>query len=157
MKKSVLTFILLFGFCSVAQALTVILDKFADDALPIAIVPFGWQGHGKPPGDMASIISNDLHRSGQFKAMKRGDMPAKPTAPNDVRYMQWRSQGIENLVVGNIKAKTADRYEIRFFLFDVVRGEQLSAMTVIVHPRIFRKAAHQIADIVYEKLTGNKL
>ena len=47
------------------------------------------------------------------------------------------------------------RAEVRFALVDTVRQVQLAGMTYVVTPAQFRATAHKIADIVYEKLTGD--
>jgi TolB protein len=46
------------------------------------------------------------------------------------------------------------RVEVRFFLLDAVKQAQLAGVSYVVTPTQFRATAHQIADIIYEKLTG---
>ena len=48
------------------SVLTIEITQGADTGLPIAIVPFAWQGQQKPNQDVAAIITADLHRSGFF-------------------------------------------------------------------------------------------
>jgi TolB protein len=43
---------------------------------------------------------------------------------------------------------------VRFQLFDVYRGEQITGYSIPTTARDLRATAHQIADIVYETLTG---
>jgi TolB protein len=45
--------------------------------------------------------------------------------------------------------------EVRFALVDVVKQSTLAAMTYTVTPAQFRVTAHKIADVIYEKLTGD--
>ena len=47
------------------------------------------------------------------------------------------------------------RVEVRFALMDVVKQSLLTAMTYTVTPAQFRATAHKIADVIYEKLTGD--
>ena len=47
------------------------------------------------------------------------------------------------------------RVDVRFALVDTVRSVQLAGMTYTVTPAQFRATAHKIADIIYEKLTGD--
>jgi len=140
----------------VQAELNISITGYVEDAVPIAVVPFGWKGKGRLPGDMAKIIANDLARSGQFKSMSRNKMASRPQQPKEVRFPEWRRLGSDYLVIGHIESSTVDRYRIRFYLFDVVRGHQVAAYTIPIRPRVFRKAAHRIADIVYEKITGEK-
>jgi TolB protein len=47
------------------------------------------------------------------------------------------------------------RVDVRFALIDVVKATPLAAMTYMVTPAQFRATAHRIADVIYEKLTGD--
>ncbi len=44
---------------------------------------------------------------------------------------------------------------MRFFLLDAVKQTQLAGLSYVVTPAQFRTTAHHIADIIYEKLTGD--
>ena len=46
--------------------------------------------------------------------------------------------------------------DVRFRLWDVVRGQDLGGQSYAVPQGDLRLAAHRIADFVYEKLTGEK-
>jgi TolB protein len=122
-------------------------------ALPIAIVPFG-----QPAGvttDLASIVASDLARSGQFQPMAVDDMLERPTDGAQVNYRNWRAVAVDNVVVGQIRQAPGGGLSVRFQLLDVLRGTQLVGYDVPVpDPRRLRPVAHQIADLIYEKLTG---
>src|SRR5690606_11470903 len=49
--------------------------------VPIAVVPFGWQGWGPPPYALAAVITADLGNSGRFAPMAVRDMISRPTEP----------------------------------------------------------------------------
>ena len=54
-------------------------------------------------------------------------------------------------------ARLADgRFDVRFKLWDVVKGSELGGQSNAVDAGEVRLAAHRIADYVYEKLTGEK-
>ena len=54
-------------FTSIAEAqLNITITEGQDAAVPIAVVPFGWQGSGPPAFDLAGVISADLGSSGRF-------------------------------------------------------------------------------------------
>ncbi len=156
--KKLLIFVLLLA-CQMAYSapLKIIITESAMGALPIAAVPFGWQGAGQPPNeDIAAIIAADLKRSGRFKTMPTKDMIAFPHTGANVDFRDWRVLGMESLVVGQVKPNGAGGYIVRFQLFDVFKGEQLAGYSIPTTARDLRATAHQISDLIYEKLTGQR-
>ncbi|WP_309625337.1 Tol-Pal system beta propeller repeat protein TolB, partial [Methylibium sp.] len=60
-------------------------------------------------------------------------------------------------LVGGSVARLADgRFDVRYRLWDVVKGRDLGVQSYAVPAADLRFVAHQIADAVYEKLTGEK-
>ncbi|MEO8225276.1 MAG: Tol-Pal system beta propeller repeat protein TolB, partial [Gammaproteobacteria bacterium] len=147
---------LLIGLAGPVQAeLQIEITKGVDKALPIAVVPFGWEGTGAgPPLDAAALVAADLARSGRFAPMERGDMLQKPTTPAEVKFDDWRRQGAESLIIGRVLQTAPDQYEIQFQVFDVLRGGQLLSYRQPATAADFRRGCHRVADLIYEKLTG---
>ncbi len=136
-------------------ALTIEITQGAEGAMPVAVVPFGWEGAGAPPAeDVSAIIAADLKRSGRFGVLPEADILSRPHSGAQVDFREWQLLGRDALVVGSMKANGPGGYLIQFQLFDVLRGEQLAGYSVPTTDRGLRLTAHQIADIVYEKLTG---
>ncbi|MEW8303425.1 MAG: Tol-Pal system protein TolB, partial [Candidatus Thiodiazotropha sp.] len=155
MKRFLFSLILFFTWQPALFAeLTIEITEGVEGALPIAVVPFSWQGKGAPPVDIAEVISADLQRSGRFKSLPREDMLARPTSVDLVEFKDWRALGIENLVVGQVQAHGAGGYQIQFQLLDVFRGEQLTGYSIPTTAPNLRNTAHRIADLIYEKLLG---
>src|SRR5690606_5212929 len=48
------------------QGLTITITQGVDNPVPIAIVPFDWQGFGVLPESLSDIVNSDLRNSGQF-------------------------------------------------------------------------------------------
>ncbi len=144
---------ILLGACAPAHAgLEITVSGGGTAARPIAIVPFA------QPADLgaslADIISSDLARSGQFAPKAPADMLEKPTDAAQVNYRNWRVLNVDNVVVGQVR-RTNGRLTVRFEILDVLRAQTLAVDERIVpDPRRLRPVAHQIADIIYEKLTG---
>ncbi|HSW12703.1 MAG TPA: Tol-Pal system beta propeller repeat protein TolB [Solimonas sp.] len=136
-----------------AQAALEITVSGGDVApLPIALVQF--QPSPEVSLDVAQVVENDLVRSGRFKALPRSSMPQKPTSPQQVEKQGWVSAGIDNLVIGQV-GKSANGYYARFFLVDTVSGQELLGQQFTVTSAAqMRTVAHQIADLIYEKLLG---
>jgi len=124
-------------------------------AQPIAVAPFA-----TPPDinfDVAGIVEADLVRSGLFTALPRADMLETPSAVSQVDYRNWRAVGMENLVIGSLSRSPKGGVAVRFFLLDVYRGQQVLGFDMpAVTPDQLRVVSHQIADLIYEKLTGTK-
>ena len=138
-----------------AQAqLEIEVDGGEVGAKPIAIVPFATPSDVS--FDVAQIVEADLVRSGLFRTIPRTDMLEKPSEPAKIDYRNWRAVGMENLVIGSL-TRTGKGVAVRFFLMDATRGAQLLGFDMpAVGPEQLRVVSHQIADLIYEKLTGTK-
>ncbi len=119
---------------------------------PIAVVPFA-----EPPGtptDVAQVIENDLVYSGLFRTINRNLMLEKPTDPAKIDYRNWRTVGMNDVVIGQLSQEGAG-YSARFFLMDVYRGQQIFGYEITgVQPNDLRHLAHRISDMIYKQLTG---
>jgi len=71
-------------------------------------------------------------------------------------YPEWRGRGADALVAGSAARLSDGRFDVRYKLWDVVRGNELSGGAVAVVSADLRLAAHRVSDAVYEKLTGDK-
>lgn len=120
--------------------------------IAVAMVPFQ-AAAGQPVPALTRIAGDDLERSGQFRLVDTGGMQ-QPVAPAQVDYGVWRGKGADAVVIGQVAALPGGRFEIRFYLLDVVRQTQLAAFSYTITAAQWRATAHQIADIIYEKLTG---
>jgi len=148
--------ILLLLFTGAARAdLLIEITKGVEGSLPIAVVPFGFAGEkGEPAINVGDVISSDLGRSGRFKPLPVGDMLSRPTRSKQVDFRDWRAVNVENLVIGEVQPNGPGGYLVKFRLYDVFRGEQITGFSIPTTSRDLRSTAHQIADIVYETLTG---
>ncbi|MES2919716.1 MAG: Tol-Pal system beta propeller repeat protein TolB [Pseudomonadota bacterium] len=138
----------------VARAELVIeITRGANDAVPIAVVPFGG---AQPTGSdgLADIVRADLERSGRFKPLPYEKLPVRPTTGGDVLYNEWRGLNLPFLVVGSSTPTADGRYELRFELFSVDRQARLLGERLVVGPAQWRDAAHLISDKVFQAITG---
>ena len=119
--------------------------------LPIAIPQF--QGTRDAPVDLAQVITADLERSGAFRAIRvMGEVPAEDvSAP---RGAFWQKMGASALVVGQIVRASETRLEVEYRLVDTVKNAVIDQKRYVATPTDLRLTAHQIADAIYEKLTG---
>ena len=137
------------------HAIEIIIDKGVEKPIPVAIVPFGWsQASALPPMDIAGVIANDLTRSGRFSTMDEKDMPQQPSDFSSVNFKDWRLLGMENLVVGNLHLNNKGEYDVEFRLIDVYKEKQIAGFRIPSSELLLRRTAHEISDIIYEKLIG---
>ena len=139
------------GAAAESGPLVIRITQGVEGALPIAIVPFAWTG-APMPEDISQIIANDLTRSGRFKPMPRTDLPSRPTDFAQVNFKDWRTVGMDNLVVGRINATGDGAYTVEFRLLDVFSGTQLAGFQIPASNANLRLTAHQISDIIYKTL-----
>lgn len=120
--------------------------------LPIALAPF--KGEEGSPQKISTIVQADLERSGQFRGVDASGQSLDETSRPDLSL--WRQRTADSLVVGSVNKLADGRYDVRFRLWDVVRGQDLGGQSYTVPQADLRLASHRIADYVYEKLTGEK-
>ncbi|MEO1926099.1 MAG: Tol-Pal system beta propeller repeat protein TolB [Gammaproteobacteria bacterium] len=139
-----------------AQAvLDIKITQGIEQALPVAIVPFVWMQAGKvAPLDLTEIISNDLERSGHFDVMDQQDLPQQPSEFDNINFGDWRKLGMENILIGKLNLTDSGDYKVTFKLVDVYRGIEIASLGKIVKPNHLRRVAHQISDLIFNKLTG---
>src|SRR5450755_1418414 len=121
--------------------------------IPIAIVPFA--SEASYPLSVTSVVGADLARSGLFKLVDAGGVVPRPSRGEEVRYGDWSARGADAVVVGSMTPQTDGRIEVRFALLDTVKQSELAGFTYVVPPAQLRATAHRIADVIYEKLTGD--
>jgi TolB protein len=178
MKKIylLLAFILTFITNHAFATLEIVITEGVNTARPVAVLPFSWTGSGAMPENLSKIIANDLLRSGKFNPINSLNFPQQPENINDIDYAAWANLGVEALVMGKVTEVGIDRYQIEFQLIDVIRGQltggheqmlsngqlvesndhMLAESMVEISASQFRRYAHRISDIVYERLTGTR-
>ena len=133
-----------------AAQLRLDITEGVKDAVPVAVVPFAGQPEGGA-NDVADVVSGDLRLSGRFAPLDRADIVSRPTRASDVRLEDWRLLKADYVVVGEVGA---DAGTVRFELINVRTGQQMLAEQLPVAGRPLRAVAHQVSDLVYERLTG---
>lgn len=138
-------------------AITITITEGGEGAQPIAIVPFGYSGPGAAPSvRIGQVVADNLTRTGEFEPVPFVDLPSRPSTADQVNFSDFRLLRTPNLLIGNVRRLTPERVAIEFRLYDVNKSEQLTGFQLDITEREMRRAAHQIADIVYEQLTGKR-
>ena len=133
--------------------LTIEIVGGGGSAIPISIV--GFDNESNWPLGITGIVGADLSRSGLFRLVDASGIVPRPSRAEDVRIGDFRARGADAVTVGSMRPLPDGRVEVRFALIDTVKQAQLASMTYTVMPQQFRATAHKIADVIYEKLTGD--
>ena len=121
--------------------------------LPVAIARFRDEDKAGPNAAIGAIIRADLERSGQFRNL---DVAAALDETSQPLMSEWRGRGADALLAGSVSRLADGRWDLRYKLWDVVKGQDLGGQSLAVVTADLRLGAHRIADAVYERLTGDK-
>lgn len=127
-----------------------------EGALPIAVVPFDFgAAEAGPEAPLHEIIANDLRRSGLFDPLPVAEMIDRPTRPAETQFGTWRLLKVDYIAMGRwVPVGDGLEGEIEYHLVAVHSGRTLFSRAIAAGPGVFRLRAHQIADAIYEELTG---
>jgi TolB protein len=154
-KKLLAVVLLLAAFASTVEAQLVVEITEGIKRRPIAVVPFAWEGNTpEMPTDVAEVIAADLERSGRFRTIPEEDMLQKPTSGTEMDFDDWAILDVEAVVVGRVTQTAENAYSVQFQLFDVYGRKQLVGYRIPASRGTMRRAAHRLADMIYEELTG---
>jgi len=131
------------------------VNQGAVQPLPIAIPAFG----GLPAGaEISGVVTADLDRSGLFRPLDQATfrVAAPDVSQAPASFDPWKAISAQALLVGQVSSGADGRLNVDFRLWDVYAGDQLLGLRLTATPDSWRTIAHQIADAVYEKLTGEK-
>lgn len=137
-----------------AQSLNVDIVGGVKTATPIVVVPFAQQGGTPLSTDVADVIRNDFNRSGKFRALAKSDIVEQPSRGSDIKFATWRLLKQDYITVGRISDAGSGMLRIEYELWDVNKQTSLLAQAYTVPAGDLRGVAHQIADQIYQKITG---
>ena len=142
----------MFFWCAalpVQAALDIEITGAGEHQIPISIVPFA--GEEALTQKLSLVIANDLKRSGMFRLV---DPAGKlPHEMRDVAYGDWSA--VDALTIGSATVLADGRVEVKFRLLDTHKQSQLLGQSVASKGDQVRAIAHRIADMIYEKFTGD--
>ncbi len=148
--------------CAVARPAGAVLElditEGVIEPLPIAISEFDGdtpiaQQRGR---EIADVISADLERSGLFRPIDRRAFIQSPAQLRGLpRFADWRLINAEALVTGVVTGgEPGGTLDVEFRLWDVFAGIQMRGLRFATTSDNWRRVAHQIADTIYERITG---
>jgi TolB protein len=154
LKRTFLLFASLLAAAAAHAQLTIDITTSGGRQIPIAVMPLA--GETSQPQVVSEVVAADLARTGLFRLVNTLGVSPVPTEPSEVSFPDWAGRNAEALVIGKVDPATDGRVEVRFRLFDVQKQAQLASFSYVVAPAQLRATAHRIADVIYEKLTGDK-
>lgn len=155
-NRFVLIFLMLLLPLTGKAELTVEIVGGAAQQIPIAVVPFSAPASVANQDNIADVVGADLRRSGLFRVLETRGVASQPHTLPEVKYNDWSAIQAQALTIGTVESLPGNRLKVSFRLLDVLKQNQLLAMEFNITPAQQRTTAHKIADLIYEKLTGEK-
>ena len=133
----------------VAAQFRVEISGIGATQVPIAVSNF--RDEDKSGVALGGVIRADLQRSGLFRVADAG---VALDERSSVASADWRARGVDAVVGGSATRLADGRFDVRYKLWDVVRGEELLGQSKVVVASDVRLAAHRTADEIYQAITG---
>src|SRR5437868_354512 len=105
--------------------------------VPIAIAHF--RDEDRTTQSLSTVIRADLERAGVFRGVDTNALLDEMAQP---QWSEWRARAADALVGGSVTRLADGRFEVRFKLWDVVKGRELGGLSNTVAPTDLRLAAH---------------
>jgi len=120
--------------------------------IPIAIPDFPGSDLGR---QMTQVIANDLGNCGLFKPLAPAAFIQSAPAGDVPDFQNWKTAGAQALVTGRVEGGGGS-VRVEFRLWDVLPGQQIQGTAYTTTAGNWRRIAHIIADVIYERLLGEK-
>ncbi len=134
------------------------VDRARTDPIPVAIPVFvGAGGDTERLGrDIAGVITNNLARSGLFRPIDPAAFIGRTDGGATPNFQNWKAIGAQALVTGKIDSQGGDKVRVEFRLWDVLPGLQIQGTAYTTTLGNWRRIAHIISDVIYERMLGEK-
>ena len=140
---------------SARAELSIQITQGIDNPIPIAVVPFAWDGEGVLIENVAGIVINDLEQVGEFRSLSRSNMLSMPNEEREVFYRDWRILAQDYLLVGKInRASGSQLVHVQYEFFDINREMKLAGEILTGSVAQLRDIGHEIANVIFRQVTG---
>ena len=141
------------GSASGGHTAVIDVNRARTDPIPIAIPPLGADQIGQ---DITGVVTNDLARSGLFRPIAPQAFIQAGAGQGDApNFQNWKAIGAQALVTGRAEPQ-GGQVRVEFRLWDVLPQTQLQGTAYTTSQANWRRIAHIIADVIYERLLGEK-
>ena len=133
------------------QPVEVEIDQGVLRPLQIAVVPFA----GTHGSDISNVVSANLKRSGFFEPLNPSSfIETGLTLANAPNFPQWTQIGAQAVLYGGVTTRGDGRLDVGFRLYDPYRQCQLVSYQFTATQEQWRRIAHKISDVIYQRMTG---
>ena len=149
--------VLLFSLLAAVPARAELALEFTTEGvrqIPVAVLPLAHEE--VVTQSLTPVVAADLQRSGLFRPVDTTGLTPVPAEPGQVRLADWRARKAEHVLGGSVTRLADGRLEVRYWLLDAVTEKPRLSQSLIIAASQLRLTAHQMADAVYENLTGEK-
>ncbi|MBB5694837.1 Tol-Pal system beta propeller repeat protein TolB [Muricoccus pecuniae] len=136
------------------QGAVIDITRARTDPIPIAVPALA--GGGGRGADIARVIQANLRNSGLFRPVDNAAfIQSAEAAAATPRFQDWRVIGANALVTGRVEDQ-GGRLRVEFRLWDVLPEQQIQGTAFTAPAAQWRRIAHLISDVIYERLLGEK-
>ena len=142
-----------------APSAVIDVNRARSEPIPIAIPPLsGNGGDTERLGiDIAAVITNNLRNSGLFRPIDQAAfISAKGGNPDVPAWQNWSVIGSQALVTGKVEQAGGGQVRVEFRLWDILPQQQIQGTAYTTSVANWRRIAHIISDVIYERLLGEK-
>ncbi len=159
MRKILFSLFAFLLFASQAQAaLHIDISHGNNDPMPIAVTDFFSASAGAAATaatNISGVVAADLERSGLFRPIAKASFIQSPSELQaGPRYPDWRVLNAQALVAGKVTDAGGGQLRVEFRLYDIFSSQQIAGLAYTTTPENWRRIAHKIADVIYNRITG---
>ena len=134
------------------------VDRARTAPIPVAIpVLVGTDADAARLGSgITGVITNNLAHCGLFRPIDPAAFINAGPAGDVPNFANWKAIGAQALVTGKVESQGGDKVRVEFRLWDVLPGQQIQGTAYTTTLSNWRRIAHIISDVIYERLLGEK-
>ena len=141
------------------QSAVIDVDRARSEPIPIAVPDLGGpDGPSAQLGhEIAGVIGADLARSGLFRLIEQAAFIQTGAVTSGVpNFANWKPTGAQALVTGSVQILAGGQVRVEFRLWDILPQTQIQGTAYTTTQGNWRRIAHIMADVIYERLLGEK-
>lgn len=149
-------------FCFVVWGVTysearVVVDVNEGVMKPINIALYLYDGINSIKEQFLAVVGNDLRSTGLFKTIPNDAFMQNLKGVNQIPHFPlWRTINTQYLMNAETRMNNNGQLAVAFILYDVLSGAKIKEFSLTCNVKEWRRAAHLVANAVYERIVGEK-